>query len=397
MKKSITSLLVVLLNVSIIMGQESFITKWVSPDGSITIPTYEGSNYNYNITWVKLSNPLGSETVSGIKGDYTIEGLVPYEAYRIEINGTFPRIYFNGCSGSDEIVEVSQWGSLQWTSFNSAFQGCRKLILTATDVPDLSKAHDMHAAFYQCLSLRSTSAINSWDVSIVKDMGELFYGTDVFNQDIGNWDVRNVEDMSYMFYGDDYFNQEIGGWDVSNVTDMRNMFTYAASFNQDLSGWDVSNVKNMKGMFRGAVSYNKPLNNWNVSEVEDMAAMFAFADAFNQYIAGWDVSNVSNMTNMFYSATAFNQNLSRWDLNNLEEARNMFDSPVGKGIKCNNFGKTIKGWALNLNTAGDVLIGVKNRVIPENYQLYKGTLEYSKYWTFSDSVSTRRLNNGIVE
>ena len=41
---------------------------------------------------------------------------------------------------------------------------------------------------------------------------------------INTWDVSNVTDMSEMFAGCSSFNQPLGSWDVSNVTDMSKMF-----------------------------------------------------------------------------------------------------------------------------------------------------------------------------
>ena len=37
--------------------------------------------------------------------------------------------------------------------------------------------------------------INSWDVSQIEDMSELFENQRTFNQDISNWDTSNVTNM----------------------------------------------------------------------------------------------------------------------------------------------------------------------------------------------------------
>ena len=45
---------------------------------------------------------------------------------------------------------------------------------------------------------------------------------------------------------------EINTWDVSLITDMSNLFNDKSEFNEDLSNWNVSNVTNMGLMFLGA-------------------------------------------------------------------------------------------------------------------------------------------------
>ena len=59
--------------------------------------------------------------------------------------------------------------------------------------------------------------INSWDVSLITDMSDLFYGKTTFNDDISSWDVSNVVNMANMFRWANVFNGDISSWDVSNV------------------------------------------------------------------------------------------------------------------------------------------------------------------------------------
>jgi len=109
----------------------------------------------------------------------------------------------------------------------------------------------------------------------------------------------------------------LDSWDVSNVTTMRNMFLYTTAFNQDISSWDVSSVTNMRSMFNGATSFNQPLNSWNVSNVTNMSSMFDYAKSFNQPLNNWNVSSVTNMGGMFYEAWSFNQDISNWNVSNV--------------------------------------------------------------------------------
>lgn len=63
-------------------------------------------------------------------------------------------------------------------------------------------------------------------------------------------------------------------WDVSHVTSMREMFTGCSTFNEDLRAWDVSRVTDMSGMFTGCTSFNQPLV-WVTQEATLTHEMFA--------------------------------------------------------------------------------------------------------------------------
>lgn len=65
------------------------------------------------------------------------------------------------------------------------------------------------------------------------------------------------------------FNQPLNSWDVSNVSVMYEMFDGATFFNQPLTNWDVSSVTDLKNIF--AISFNQPVDtwheNWNLSNI----------------------------------------------------------------------------------------------------------------------------------
>ena len=58
-------------------------------------------------------------------------------------------------------------------------------------------------------ALETYGEINTWDVSLITDMSDLFKDKSTFNDDIGNWDVSSVTDMSDMFKNATSFNQGI--------------------------------------------------------------------------------------------------------------------------------------------------------------------------------------------
>ncbi|MCL6294525.1 BspA family leucine-rich repeat surface protein [Jejuia spongiicola] len=368
-------------------GEEAFITKWQLEDDDLefTFPIVEGETYYYQIDWGDGS-PVQT-TTEALTHDYALtDGNGGVKT--IAIKGIFPRVriapYIDSGFGPEldtssaileKIVEISQWGNIQWSSMEEAFAFCENLDVTATDTPNLSQVTSIKAMFQSCNSLVGTSAFNNWDTFNIINMEELFLDAFSFNQAIGNWNVGNVELMSSMFSGALEFNQPIENWNVSNVTsmvsmfrrasnfnqpladwnvsnviEMERMFSTSTKFNQDLNDWDVSNVKNMEGMFSAALAFNQPLNNWQTGNVLNMKGMFEFAENFNQDLNDWDVSNVSNMAFMFNSASNFNQSLSNWDLSSINISFNGIF--LHTNLDRSNYDATLIGWAEDTSDGG---------------------------------------------
>ena len=76
--------------------------------------------------------------------------------------------------------------------------------------------------------------------------------------------IEDNSSPSLEYFGD------INTWNVSFITDMSNLFANQPYFNDDLSFWDVSNVENMENMFSGASSFNQNISEWNISSVTNI-------------------------------------------------------------------------------------------------------------------------------
>lgn len=321
-------------------AQEPFIGKWNVGAGnlSLTFGIIEDDNIpdSYTIDFGDgsvLTNQSG--TITHL---YASPGI-----YYVSISGEFSRIKLNVSSlTAARLYSIEQWGDVQWTSMQSAFEGCDALNINATDTPDLSLVTNMSRMFMNAAALNAS--INDWDVSSVTDMQYMFYGATAFNKPLNNWDVSNVTNMRYMFNDAESFNQPIGNWDVSNVTDMRNMFYNAESFNQPIGDWDVSGVTNMGSMFYNASAFNQYIGDWDVSNVTSMSMMFHGATSFNESINNWDVSSVTNMTGMFRIATSFDQPLNNWDVSNVEDFISTFAG-------ASSFNQPLDGWDVSAATS----------------------------------------------
>ncbi len=317
----------------------SKISTGSSASNEITIPTNSAFTYNYTVDWGDGSSD--TNVTGDITHTYVSEGF-----YTVLISGTFPAIYFNDSGDVEKIIEILDWGIIQWQSMENAFHGCINLNFDAISSPDLSQVTSLKNMFKDTDSFNGI--LNNWDITTITDLSGMFSGAKIFNRPLDNWNTSNVTNMSDtfrgtglfnepldnwntslvtnlsgMFYSASDFNQNINNWDVSQVVDMSYLFYNASSFNTPLNLWNVSNVTNMSNTF-GNTNFNYPLNNWDMSKVTNMSGMFRSSD-FNQSIGNWNVSSVTNLSFLFQRANAFNQPLNNWDVSNVTTMESTFD------------------------------------------------------------------------
>ena len=257
---------------------------------------------------------------------------------------------------SDRAAALGTYGEINTWNV-SAITNMSDLFFNKTDFNDdisnwvVSNVTNMQNMFNGASSFDEDITI--WDVSSVTNMSSMFIGAIAFNRNIGAWNMSQVENMSQMFNGATSFNQNLNSWDVSSVTTMQNMFNGASTFNGDISSWNVSSVADMIGMFNSATSFNQDLNSWNVSSVTNMDFMFQGAQSFNQDLNSWDVSSVIDMRAMFDGATIFNGNIIGWDVSSVTDMKAMF-------AFSNVFNKDIGSWDVSsVNTMQDMFVAAR--------------------------------------
>ena len=237
---------------------------------------FTGALGDYDV--VAKQNGTQVATFNDLSGQQTItlpsSGVYNLEVKSKEVNG-FNRIRFNGGGDKLKITDIKQWGEVAWSSFERAFYGCENMLVTATDVPNLSSVTNMDFMFYEA-SLANPDTSN-WDVSNVTVMSAMFRDASIANPNTSNWDLSNVTTIERMF-NSTISNPDTSNWDLSSVTNMDRTFQDAPLANPDTSNWDVSSVTNMERTFRKASSANPDVSNWDVSNVVNMSFMFEFSN-----------------------------------------------------------------------------------------------------------------------
>lgn len=423
--KKFTLIFILFLFFQLGKAQNEFITIWKPNINSIPLVSpilpiagnnqiwFPGIGSNYTITWEEVGFPQHNATLINISS--TDRVLIDFgtplnpsfadATYRVKAsngNGTFSQIKFAKTnilanpildfvsvqtSGSaNKIVEIEQWGNIQWASMNSAFAQCMDLKLTATDAPNLSAVEDASLMFYNAFNFAANNSMSSWDTSNIKNFKYMFGYisvpagftlNDTFNPPIGNWDISSAEDLSYMFMKRKTFNQNINSWNTANVTNMAYTFAECLAFNQPLNAWNTSNVTNMTFMFHFMPNFNQPLDQWDTSNVTNMGHVFHGSTSFNQPINSWDTSNVTDTNTMFNEASSFNQTLENWNLPLLISANNML---LNSGIDCINYSNTLGGWADNLLTANNINLGSVSPLLYAGNVINKRNILINKGW-----------------
>ena len=323
---------------------------------------------------------------------------------------------FDGCGGLVYNLSIDDWNVSHITNMSGMFGAATEFNQPLNNW-DVSHVTNMQGMFAE--ALKFNQPLNNWVVSSVTNMSGTFVAAMKFNQNINSWNVSNVTDMSNMFGTARDFNQPLNNWVTSKVTNMSGMFGMAEAFNQDINSWDVSKVTNMSGMFDGAKVFNKPLNNWDVSKVTNMSSMFRYTDLFNQDITGWNVSAATNMQSMFERALVFNQDIKGWNTRNVTDMQYMFkqaaafDRDLGSlridaltngtemfassGISCDNYSKTLKGWAESSNTPSNVNFITQTGIAYGRHgKSYRDKLVSQKNWTISGDNLDLACSIGLI-
>lgn len=259
-----------------------FISKWeIKEDNTeIVLPLGDLSSPHINRFLVDFGDgsPINvtSTTNTNVSHTYETAGFV-----EIKISGILKTWSFNNSIASDNIIEVSKWGCMDFTNTTHQFYGCNNLEITATDSPKIDANTSLEKCFMDCSKI--TGGVKNWNVKNVVSFKETFKNCSLFNEDISSWETSSAITMESMFANATRFNVDLNtvtnssysSWDVSNVTDMKSMFANATSFDQRLDTWNITSITNgnLANMFNNVklsiCNYGYTLRKWNLLEFQE--------------------------------------------------------------------------------------------------------------------------------
>lgn len=206
-----------------------------SSSDQFTLPLDGLSTYNFD--WETSDGQSGTHVVNtNLTITFPSDGT--YTVYIGGTNNTFPRIKFNNAGDKLKILDVSQWGNIEWNSIQHAFYGCSNLTVSASDMPDFSAATSAQNAFFNCTSLISLPAM---DLSSATSMHSFCRGCTSLAS-VGAITTGVVTSLYAAFYQCGLLDYDASGFDISELTDASFMFDGSAhsqtNYDPLLIAWD---------------------------------------------------------------------------------------------------------------------------------------------------------------
>jgi surface protein len=349
----------------------ALILKYTTTTPSESIEIKSRTTNNYDVDWGDGSSDT-AVTATIKNHTYSAAG-----TYTVKITGVFPEPDFGNMStaNKNKIVELSNWGEIEYKNFYEAFDSCVNMEYTATDYPDLSTAtantaNMFRAMFRNCEGITGSIDLTNWaNLSCAGSYGtyQIFDGCDnITGINMSGWNVPNVTFSGNMF-------KDCGKTSTNGcVFTLANMsFGASSSFQScfenakidtiDISNWTLksSGTVNLQTFLKLTTTPHAnlgalDLSGWtNTSQVNKISQWMWGTKFTSINTTGWDTSLIGDMSYAFYNASLLTDiiGLSGWKGDSITTMRSSFQNCSVLSFATHNFDTTLWGISLtNLNS-----------------------------------------------
>ena len=302
-------------------------------DSQITIPTDANFTYNYSIKTLKVSDSSQIQSFTSVTGNQLINFADANTDYFIKISGFFPTITIDENSEKLKFLDIIQFGSLIWSTFDKSFFGSNNLIISATDFPNLTIANNTGFMLSECGELLTHENFNMSNITISRSMyaycskfnpasfssllenivnaGSMFRDCDLFNPSDFSPTLENLTIGGRMFINNNVFNPPNFNPNFKSLIEADFMFQSCINFDQDIIQNDsingTVNLKEVRNMFNGIKSRVIKLqagnidlatsNSFNCALLEELQLIemsISFTIEHSPLLAGFGLNNLAN-------------------------------------------------------------------------------------------------------
>ena len=355
----------------------ALILKYTTTTPSESIEIKSRTTNNYDVDWGDGSSDT-AVTATIKNHTYAAAG-----TYTVKITGAFPQPYFGGMSATDraKLIEMSNWGDIQYTLLFDTFEACSNMQYTATDYPDLSTATAntssmLRGLFQDCDGITGAIDLTNWtNLECVGSFGlyQMFRGChNIDSINLSGWTLTHADDCREMFY-------QVGTGTTNGCTFILDNMTWSdnstfqgnwqlAKINTiSLDNWVLDSVSsvNLTAMFKDSTCPNATLtvdfSSWsNTSQISKIAQTFWGSNITTINTTGWDTSNITDISFAFYQASDLTEivGLSGWKGNSVTTMRQAFQDAQRLSFATHNFDSTL--WGASLTNLTSLLSTFRN-------------------------------------
>lgn len=190
-------------SIDLLVNDGTFKMLWNNTN-TITIRTNPdlAGQYNYDVDFNGDGIPDRINQTSDVTFNFGAGNNGPHI---VSISGDFPAIQFGvddvldlfisqidtvvpfDATLANSLIEIQQWGIIEWRSMNKAFASCENLLVPAVDVPNFTEVDDMSNMFRN--AFEADPDVSQWNVEKVIDMTSMFEAARRANPDMSNWKI----------------------------------------------------------------------------------------------------------------------------------------------------------------------------------------------------------------